>query len=77
MAEPRKILGIPDLPVVATSVRVPVLVGHATSILAEFSRPISVDEARRVIDAAPGVELRDDALMPQLLPFLVGTFGLL
>jgi aspartate-semialdehyde dehydrogenase len=60
MAEPRKILGIPDLPVVATSVRVPVIVGHATSIQAEFSRPISVDEARRAIDAAPGVELRDD-----------------
>ncbi len=60
MAEPRKILGLPDLPVVATSVRVPVLVGHATSILAEFSRPISVEEARAAIDAAPGVELRDD-----------------
>jgi aspartate-semialdehyde dehydrogenase len=60
MAEPRKILGLPDLPVVATSVRVPVLVGHGVSILAEFSRPISVAEARDAVDAAPGVELRDD-----------------
>jgi aspartate-semialdehyde dehydrogenase len=60
MAEPRKILGIPDLRVVATSVRVPVVVGHAVSILAEFSRPISVEEARAAIDEAPGVELRDD-----------------
>ena len=59
MAEPRKILGLPDLPVVATSVRVPVLVGHGVSILAEFDRPLSVEEARRAIDAAPGVELRD------------------
>lgn len=60
MAEPRKILGLPDLPVVATSVRVPVIVGHGVSLLAEFSRPIDVTEARSVIDAAPGVELRDD-----------------
>jgi aspartate-semialdehyde dehydrogenase len=60
MAEPRKILGLPDLPVVATSVRVPVIVGHATSILAEFDRPISADEAREILAGAPDVELRDD-----------------
>jgi len=60
MAEPRKILSAPDLRVVATSVRVPVLVGHSVSILAEFSRPFSVDEAREVLNAAPGVELIDD-----------------
>jgi aspartate-semialdehyde dehydrogenase len=59
-AEPRKILGLPDLPVVATSVRVPVIAGHGVSILAEFSRPIDPDEAREAIDAAPGVDLRDD-----------------
>jgi aspartate-semialdehyde dehydrogenase len=60
MAEPRKILGLPDLEVVATSVRVPVAVGHSVSVLAGFSRPISVDEARDVLRTAPGVELRDD-----------------
>jgi aspartate-semialdehyde dehydrogenase len=60
MAEPRKILGLPDLPVAATAVRVPVPVGHAVSILAEFDRPISVAEARRVLSSAPGVQLRDD-----------------
>ena len=60
MAEPRKILGLPDLHVVATGVRVPVIVGHGVSLLAEFSRPISVVQARAAIDAAPGVELRDD-----------------
>jgi aspartate-semialdehyde dehydrogenase len=59
-AEPRKILGLPDLPVVATSVRVPVIAGHGVSILAEFSRAIDPDEARAAITAAPGVELRDD-----------------
>ena len=59
-AEPRKILGLPDLPVVATSVRVPVIAGHGVSILAEFARPIDSDEARAEIAAASGVELRDD-----------------
>jgi len=60
MAEPRKVLGLPDLPVVATSVRVPVIAGHGVSILAEFDRPISVAEARELLGMAPGVELRDD-----------------
>ena len=60
MAEPRKILGLPDLPVVATSVRVPVPVGHAVTIVATFSRAITPDEAREILAGAPGVELRDD-----------------
>jgi aspartate-semialdehyde dehydrogenase len=60
MAEPRKILGLPDLRVVATSVRVPVPVGHAVSLLAEFSRPIDPGEARDALRNAPGVELRDE-----------------
>jgi aspartate-semialdehyde dehydrogenase len=60
MAEPRKILSAPDLPVVATSVRVPVLVGHAVSIIAEFARPITADEARDLLRSAPGVEVWDD-----------------
>ena len=60
MAEPRKILSAPELPVVATAVRVPVLVGHAVSILAEFARPITPEEARGILRDAPGVEVRDD-----------------
>jgi aspartate-semialdehyde dehydrogenase len=60
MAEPRKILNLPELPVVATSVRVPVAVGHAVSLLARFDRPISPHEAREVLSQAAGVELRDD-----------------
>jgi aspartate-semialdehyde dehydrogenase len=58
--ESRKILGLPELDVSATCVRVPVPVGHSVSILARFSRPISPDEARDVLTAAPGVEVRDD-----------------
>jgi aspartate-semialdehyde dehydrogenase len=60
MAEPKKILGLPDLDVAATSVRVPVAVGHACSILAAFDRAITADEAREILRDAPGVELRDD-----------------
>jgi aspartate-semialdehyde dehydrogenase len=60
MAEPRKILSAPDMRVVATSVRVPVVTGHAVSMLAEFSRTITVGEARELLAAAPGVRLMDD-----------------
>ncbi|MEX1046680.1 MAG: aspartate-semialdehyde dehydrogenase [Actinomycetota bacterium] len=60
MAEPAKILGIPDLQAAATSVRVPVAVGHAVSIMASFSRAITPQQARDALSSAPGVELRDD-----------------
>ena len=60
MTESRKILSAPEMRVVATSVRVPVIAGHAVSIVAEFARPVSPDEARALLGAAPGVELRDD-----------------
>jgi len=57
--ESRKILGIPDLLVSGTCVRVPVFTGHSLSINAEFERPISVDRATELLSAAPGVELSD------------------
>jgi aspartate-semialdehyde dehydrogenase len=60
--ESRKILGIPDLDVAATCVRVPVPVGHSVSVLARFSRAIAPDEARELVADAPGVELRDDTV---------------
>ena len=60
MAEPRKILGVPDLHVVATAVRVPVPVGHGVAIVATFDRAITPDEARDLLADARGVELRDD-----------------
>ena len=60
MAEPKKILGLPDLQVVATAVRVPVPVGHAVVLVVEFDRPITPEEARDILRSAPGVELRDD-----------------
>jgi aspartate-semialdehyde dehydrogenase len=57
--ESRKILGIPDLAVSGTCVRVPVFTGHSLSINAEFERPISVEEAEGILGTAPGVVLTD------------------
>src|SRR5207342_2592529 len=53
--ESRKILGIPDLAVSGTCVRVPVFTGHSLSLNAEFARPLSVERARELLSAAPGV----------------------
>jgi aspartate-semialdehyde dehydrogenase len=57
--ETRKILGIPDLLVSGTCVRVPVFTGHSLSINAEFARPLSIARAHALLAAAPGVELAD------------------
>ena len=57
--ESRKILGIPELMVSGTCVRVPVFTGHSLSINAEFERPLSVARALELFGAAPGVEVTD------------------
>ncbi len=58
--ETRKILGEPDMRITATTVRVPVFVGHSESVNVEFSRKISADEAREILVEAPGVEVIDN-----------------
>ena len=58
--ESRKILGIPDLKVSATCVRVPVITTHALSVHATFGREVSVDAAHKVLGAQPSIVLRDD-----------------
>ncbi len=55
--ESRKILGIADLAVTATCVRVPVFTGHSLSVNARFSRPLTPERAAEVLDGAPGVAL--------------------
>jgi aspartate-semialdehyde dehydrogenase len=56
-AETRKILDLPDLPISATCVRVPVLVGHSEAIWVETEEPLSADDARTLLTEAPGVRL--------------------
>jgi len=58
--ESRKILGLPDLKVSATCVRVPVVTTHSVAVHAVFEREIGRAEAQRVLQDAPGVILTDD-----------------
>ncbi|HEY2353821.1 MAG TPA: Asd/ArgC dimerization domain-containing protein [Gaiellaceae bacterium] len=58
-AETRKILELPDLPISATTVRVPVLVGHSQSVWIETEEPLSPEQATELLEAAPGVRLVD------------------
>ncbi|MFO7894909.1 MAG: aspartate-semialdehyde dehydrogenase [Longimicrobiales bacterium] len=60
-AETRKILGLPELPVVATCVRVPVEVGHAVVVRVELDEPLGLDRATAAIAAVPGVRVQDPA----------------
>ncbi|MFF9409241.1 aspartate-semialdehyde dehydrogenase [Streptomyces anandii] len=58
--ESRKILGLPQLPVAATCVRVPVITTHSLTVHARFEGEVTVDKAREIIATAPGVVLCDD-----------------
>jgi aspartate-semialdehyde dehydrogenase len=60
MQESRKIMGLPNLGVSATCVRVPVERAHSIDIKAEFERPVSVEAAREAIAAFSGATLVDD-----------------
>jgi aspartate-semialdehyde dehydrogenase len=58
-AETRKILELPDLPISATCVRVPVLVGHAEAVWVETEAPLSPAEASNLLGSSPGIRLVD------------------
>jgi aspartate-semialdehyde dehydrogenase len=58
-AETQKILGLPNLPIQANCVRIPVLVGHAQAIWVETEEPLSPDQARSILGSAPHVRLED------------------
>jgi aspartate-semialdehyde dehydrogenase len=60
VAELRKIMGLPELRVGVTCVRVPVLRAHSMAITAEFADKVSVDAARALLAKAPGVKVVDD-----------------
>ncbi|HSL71597.1 MAG TPA: Asd/ArgC dimerization domain-containing protein, partial [Longimicrobiales bacterium] len=55
--EVRRILELPELPVAATCVRVPVRVGHSISATVELDRPLTLDEVQQALDHMPGLEL--------------------
>jgi len=86
-AETRKILDLPDLPLQAQCVRVPVLVGHAQAIWVETAEPLSADEARDVLGSAPHVAVealatpkdaagRDEVLVGRIRPDTANGSGL-
>jgi aspartate-semialdehyde dehydrogenase len=57
--ETRKIMELPDLPLQATCVRVPVMIGHAEAIWIETEQPLSAERARALLGAAPSVRVED------------------
>ena len=66
--EAKKIMHATDIAISATCVRVPVFTGHSEAIHVEFSRPMSPDDAERILAEAPGVKILDDpaiSLYPQ------------
>ena len=64
--ETRKVLGLPDLRVSATCVRVPVVSAHSVAVHATFARRIDVEQARQALVEAPAVVVLDD---PETLEF--------
>ncbi|MEX2212388.1 MAG: Asd/ArgC dimerization domain-containing protein [Gaiellaceae bacterium] len=82
--ETRKVMELPELPVSATCVRVPVLVGHSEAVWIETERPLSAGAARDVLAAAPGLRLDefpspgkaagiDDVLVGRIRPDRAGN----
>jgi aspartate-semialdehyde dehydrogenase len=58
-AETRKVLELPDLPISATTVRVPVLVGHAEAVWIELQDELTPEQAERLLGNAPSLRLVD------------------
>ena len=65
IAEVRRVLDLPALPIAATTVRVPVAVGHAAAVWMEFDAAVTADDARAVLRGAPGVLVVDDPATQQ------------
>jgi aspartate-semialdehyde dehydrogenase len=60
IAETRRILDLPHLPIGITCIRVPILRAHGMAISVSFDTPVQVDDARALLAAAPGVRVVDD-----------------
>ena len=72
--ETRKIMGLPDLPVTVTTVRVPVFNGHSEAVNVELKAALSPQEARDVLAKAPGIIVKDNPA-EFLYPMPVDTEG--
>ena len=57
--ETRKIMGLPTLPVSATCVRVPVMIGHSEALTVDLKRPLTLEEAQKALRFMPGLTLLD------------------
>ncbi|WP_202910673.1 aspartate-semialdehyde dehydrogenase [Teichococcus vastitatis] len=60
VAETRRIMGLPELPIGITCIRVPVLRAHAMALTVEFEEKVTPDQVRAAFEGAPGVKLVDD-----------------
>lgn len=65
IAETRRVLDLPQLPIAVTTVRVPVTVGHSAAVWIELDQPLSADDARRILGEAAGVLVVDDPATQQ------------
>jgi len=72
--ETRKILHAPDIAISATCARVPVFVSHSESVNVELEKPLSPDEALRLLAKAPGVRILDEPAV-NLYPHPVAAAG--
>ncbi len=74
LQETRKIMHAPDILVSATCVRVPVYIGHSMAVHAEFSHPMTPEEARKILSGALGVKVVDDP-SKSIYPYPVAAAG--
>lgn len=68
LEETRRIMHAPEMAISATCVWVPLFISHSQAVHVEFTRPISPEEARRILSASPGIRVIDDgtvSLYPQ------------
>ncbi len=72
--ETRKIMGIPGLPITATTVRVPVVNGHSEAVNVELQAPLSPEKARDILGKAPGIVVWDQPT-ELLYPMPIDTAG--
>jgi aspartate-semialdehyde dehydrogenase len=73
--ETRKIMGDPTIGVSPTTVRVPVAIGHSESVHVQFHRPMSAEEAKRLLKTAEGVSLMDEPYAPGAHPQPLHSVG--